>query len=335
MRIPTNTHIRIAGGNSPASVSGGDNPPLSQTKPPAGSAGCLIKKAALRAAGRCAIGRRRIEAYISHTGGNFLFCVFAAVFLVIVYISSGQIDILGSKVSKMVKIAEAAPAPAVQAFDQSQAQTRTPDQADAQAQSPVQVQAPDDSEKPFGFENTVFLGNSCIESLYTYGLALDADFFYRVGLTVRSVFTKPTVTGDIPVMDELNSREYGAIFLMFGQNELGWEYTDIFIDDYAVAVDAVKERQPGALVYIMSIPPVSENVSRKNTNGVNKQRIDEYNARLAQLAGSKNVRFLDTSPALTDANGFLPETASSDGIHLNKTYSEIWMRAIEEQMRGS
>jgi lysophospholipase L1-like esterase len=207
-------------------------------------------------------------------------------------------------------------------------------QSDQAVQPTQPTQAPEVPEQPVTFENSVFMGNSSIASLYVYGLASDADFLYRVGLTISSVFTKPTVTGTVPVLDELNGRQYDRVFLMFGQNELGWVYTDIFIDRYAAVIDAVKERQPGARVYVMSIPPVSEEVSLKNTNGINQQRIDEYNARLAELARLKGADYLDASPMLADESGFLPEDASPDGIHLNKTYSEIWMQAIKDQLKG-
>jgi lysophospholipase L1-like esterase len=134
-------------------------------------------------------------------------------------------------------------------------------------------------------------------------------------------------------MDELNHRQYDQIFLMFGQNELGWEYTDIFIDRYAAVIDAVMERQPGARIYVLSIPPVSEKVSLKNANGINQQRIEEYNARLAELARLKNADYVNVSPMLADESGFLPEDASTDGIHLNKTYSKIWLQAIKDQLK--
>jgi lysophospholipase L1-like esterase len=203
------------------------------------------------------------------------------------------------------------------------------------ADPPPPTQAPEIPEKPVSFEKSVFLGNSSIESLYVYGLALDADFFYRVGLTVSSVFTKPTVSGTVPVVDEVNGRRYDEVFLMFGQNELGWEYTDIFIDRYAGVIDAVRERQPDARIYIMSIPPVSERVSAKNVNGVNQEKVVEYNARLAELARVKGADYLNVAPMLMDERGFLPEDASSDGIHLNKAYSEIWMRAILAQVEAA
>ncbi|MDR1204206.1 MAG: GDSL-type esterase/lipase family protein [Peptococcaceae bacterium] len=260
----------------------------------------------------------KIHRFYSYFSGKTSLYACAVVIWAVIYILCGQ--------TVRISGAEAAP-PAPDTAAQA---------ALIQPGRPVPpVQPPVIPAKPASFEKSVFLGNSSIASLYVYGLVSDADFLYRVGLTVNSVFTKPTVTGTVPVMDELDGRQYGQIFLMFGQNELGWVYTDIFIDRYAAVIDAVKERQPGARIYVMSIPPVSEKVSLKNANGVNQPKIDEYNARLAELARLKNAGYLNASPALADKSGFLPEDASTDGVHLNKTYSEIWVQAIKDQLKGS
>ena len=176
--------------------------------------------------------------------------------------------------------------------------------------------------------NAVFIGNSSLDGLDIYGFIKEADFFYRIGLTVRTVFTQSTPYGTVPIMDELNGRLYDKVFLMFGQNELGWDYTDIFIEEYGKVVDAVKQRMPGAVIYILSLPPVSAAASAKNANGVNEKRIEEYNLRLSELAKAKDITWLDASDALEDERGYLPSDASSDGIHLNKTYSGKWAEAI-------
>lgn len=67
-----------------------------------------------------------------------------------------------------------------------------------------------------------------------------------VGLTVRTVFTESVAGSTIPVIDELKAKQYKTVILVFGENELGWVYPEIFKEEYAKVIDAVRERQPSA-----------------------------------------------------------------------------------------
>lgn len=182
------------------------------------------------------------------------------------------------------------------------------------------------------FENTAFVGNSCLDDLYTYGLIPEADFFFRLGLTVDQVFEKTTATGTVPVIDELNGKTYDDVFLMFGENELGWSFPDVFIEDYGKVIDAVKEKVPSAKIIVQSIFPVSRAVNQRNQEGENNERIAQYNAMLAQLCADKGVVFADVGTPLADAEGFLPDDASSDGVHPNKDYCLVWVDTLKQYL---
>ncbi len=182
------------------------------------------------------------------------------------------------------------------------------------------------------FDDAVFVGNSLMEDLYTYGGAGNADFYYRVGLTVRTVFTKPTAKGSVPVIDELKGKSYGKVLLMFGENELGWSAGSAFVTDYGKVIDAVRQRQPDATIYVQSIFPVTKAVSDRNENQVNNARIREYNNQLKQLAAQKGAVYLDVASALQDANGNLPNHAASDGVHPNRNYCMKWLDYLRQNL---
>lgn len=173
------------------------------------------------------------------------------------------------------------------------------------------------------FENSVFIGNSLVETLGCYGIIDNADFYGRVNLTVKTIFTKSTANGTVPIIDELKKKQYKKVFIMLGMNELGW-VTKSFIDAYGKVIDAVKERQPKAQIYIQSILPVSAAVSARNKDETNNARINEINALLKELAQQKNVKFIDPASALKNSAGCLPDEAAADGQHPNKKYCEIW-----------
>ena len=49
---------------------------------------------------------------------------------------------------------------------------------------------------------------------------------------------------------------------------------------------------------------------------------------ILDMAISKQVYFLDLYAFMADENGFLPEEAAFDGIHLKKSYCEKWLEYL-------
>lgn len=179
--------------------------------------------------------------------------------------------------------------------------------------------------------NAAMVGNSYLDGFVTYNVLPDTDCFFRVGLTVRTVFTKPMLNHEIPVIDELNNgKTYDKIFLIFGENELGWPNTQAFYDGYGEVIDAVRERQPEAEVYIQSILPVSKEVSEKNIDCTNNEQITKFNGLLKDLAQEKNAVYLDVASVMMDENGNLPDDAAVDGIHPGSKYYKKWAEYLEE-----
>ncbi len=175
------------------------------------------------------------------------------------------------------------------------------------------------------FENCAFVGNSIFEGLRQYGFIPYGHFFTRVGLNILTVYTQTTTNGHIPVIDELNTGSYAAVIMMFGQNELGWPNLNTFIDKYEQFLRDVWRRQPNAKLFIMGSPPVSAERSATSTTGVTNENIHLYNAQLEDLcARTANCYYISIPEVLVTASGALPNDASGDGIHLNKTYSKLW-----------
>lgn len=183
-------------------------------------------------------------------------------------------------------------------------------------------------------DGTAFIGNSNLEDLDIYGLLPDADFFYRIGLTVDDALTETTATGTVPVVEEVNGKNYDKIFLMFGNNELGWDSMQRFLDGYAQVINKVREGDPTARIYVMGILPVTKAASDEGADGVSQERIDEYNEALKQLANNNDCYFLDLGLAMKDESGYLPDDAAEDGVHLNKDYSVKWADILRNEIGG-
>ncbi|MBQ8015132.1 MAG: hypothetical protein IJ264_02985, partial [Clostridia bacterium] len=173
------------------------------------------------------------------------------------------------------------------------------------------------------FDNCAFVGNSRIISLKNYGLA--KNVFSVVGLNVDTVFTKSVSGSSVPVIDELNGKKFDKIILMFGDNECGWPNADVFVKRYSKVIAAVKERIPEAEIYLHSVLPVSNEASATSEFGCNNPTINKLNEKIKQLAVDEGIGFIEQPVALKCADGSLLTDAASDGIHLNKKYSVIWL----------
>ncbi|MBS5165547.1 MAG: hypothetical protein KHY77_07315 [Butyricicoccus pullicaecorum] len=182
------------------------------------------------------------------------------------------------------------------------------------------------------FSDVALLGNSYIDGFHIYNSLPGADCLYRVGLSVKTAFEKPMLGEQIPVIDKLLEKQYAYIFLTFGENELGWQYPEIFIEDYRKLIETVKDRQPNAKLYIQSILPVSAEVSEKNEDNTNNERIREYNELLRALAQEMQIFYLDVAAAMQDAEGNLPTDAATDGIHPGQAYNKKWADLIAQQV---
>ena len=123
--------------------------------------------------------------------------------------------------------------------------------------------------------------------------------------------------------------EFKKVYLMCGVNELGWSYPEKFKESYQQVVEEVKTTQPDATIYVQSILPVSK--EKSNSSDVyNMERVNLFNGLLQEMAEEEGVIYLDVASSVTDSEGYLPEDASTDGVHLNKAYCQIWLQYLEE-----
>lgn len=177
------------------------------------------------------------------------------------------------------------------------------------------------------FDDAVFIGDSRTEGLFLNTGLSNATSFAHMGLMVDTVFTQPliNVNGEkVPVIDALKKTAFSKVYIMLGVNETGWVYGSAFVKKYGEIVDAIREINPEAVIYIQEIMPVSKQVSDTHSY-VKNPRITEYNQLLLQLAEEKQVYYIDTASAVAEADGTLPEDAAPDGIHLVRAYCQRWL----------
>lgn len=187
------------------------------------------------------------------------------------------------------------------------------------------------SIRTFG-ENVAFIGDSRTQAFLMYAGLKDVQDYTNVGLMVDTAITKKFMTNDdgekITILDDLKKRNINTIYIMLGINELGWIYSEIFINKYEELINKISEVKPNCEIILQSIIPVTATKS-KNDTVYNNNKILEYNKLIKDMADRKGIKYIDLCPALTDENGCLPEEASTDGIHLNKEYCIKWLNCLK------
>ncbi|HIV18654.1 MAG TPA: hypothetical protein IAC82_05030 [Candidatus Merdivicinus intestinigallinarum] len=208
--------------------------------------------------------------------------------------------------------------------------------AESSAETPVSSEAKDTmaAVDESYFDDALFIGDSRTQGFILYSGLANTTSYAGKGLAVNKISTDAVVTEngqDYTVSQALenHSGEFKKVYLMFGVNELGWSYPEKFQESYQQVVQEVKKTQPDATIYVQSILPVSKEKS-DSSDIYNMERVNMFNGLLQEMAEEEGVIYLDVASSVMDSEGYLPADASTDGVHLNKEYCQIWLRYLEE-----
>lgn len=187
---------------------------------------------------------------------------------------------------------------------------------------------PDDPEN--FFENTAFIGNSFVTDLENMGILPEADFFGRVGLNLETVTELSARSGDMPAAEELCQKQYRRVFMVFGENELGWREPEVFVQKYGELIQKVKASMPGVEIYVQSVTPVTEKASETAEYGGTNENIVDINGLIQRVARENQVVYADLYGAMVNEKGCLPDDVGGDGVHFNKKYCQIWVDYLRD-----
>lgn len=177
------------------------------------------------------------------------------------------------------------------------------------------------------FDDAVFIGDSRTEGFGMYTGLKKATFYAEKGLKVDTIFENKSVKIDgskMTIVDALKKQSFGKVYIMLGVNELGWIYGDVFIDKYVKLIEEIKKAQPDAEIYIQSIIHINRDKVKNPPSYYSNKLINERNKLIKAMAKEQKVHYIDINKVLTNDSGELYKDASTDGIHLNLKYCNIW-----------
>lgn len=111
------------------------------------------------------------------------------------------------------------------------------------------------------------------------------------------------------------------VFVMAGINGLGTQPLQVFKNKYENLVQAIKAENPGITVYLQSILPVNNNIS-KNKYASN-DKINEANDIIMKIAENNECTYIDVHQ-LYYKNGVLDPSVTKDGVHLKPEAYDKW-----------
>ncbi|MBQ9412470.1 MAG: S-layer homology domain-containing protein [Oscillospiraceae bacterium] len=159
-------------------------------------------------------------------------------------------------------------------------------------------------------------------------LAQGLNFYSGLG-SVMHFYTDQyaTVATASELLDRMDGRSFRRIYLEFGLNEFSMDL-DHFQTLYGEIVDRLRQDQPGADIYVMSLTPVT--ADRNAAGNYTMERIRDFNSRLQELCRERECAYLDCCDALCDEDGWLPaEYAGWDGSpHLSEAAYRAWEKLI-------
>ena len=177
------------------------------------------------------------------------------------------------------------------------------------------------------FTDAVFLGDSRTEGFKLYSGLRDADIFAAKCINVINIYYENVISdgngGYESIMDALTCDSYSSVYIMLGINEMGYQ-PNRFIERYAKLIDDIRDIQPDTEIFLQAIIPVTQEKAESGSE-ITNTKITTFNDLLCEMAEEKSLHYIDTYTGLINEDGFLPEDASFDGIHLNTTYCVKWL----------
>ncbi len=231
-------------------------------------------------------------------------------------------------------------------FAPSEPDTSSVAEADAKKKNVKKTDSSSQQEEPVSDEQTessvshdenddlsdaLFIGDSRTVGLQNTCPYPKAVFLCNIGMHIDTALTSLDFTlsnGNAgTLIDAVSEGSYKRIFINLGLNDIGWPDTQIFIDYYTDLINELKTVQPDAEIYAEAILPVT---AARELEGdvINNTNIARFNEAIEQVCQSTGATYLDCSEAIADENGYLPEEASTDGIHLLADYCDKWLQYI-------
>lgn len=128
-----------------------------------------------------------------------------------------------------------------------------------------------------------------------------------------------------PIGDSIAQIGAKKVYIMLGMNDVGAYDVGSIMESARKLIADIKEKSPGAKIYIESVTPM---IASKEGENLNNQVIRNFNKKMKSFAEQNNYMYLDIYSVFADDKGYLKEEYCGDpgamGIHLTMAADAAW-----------
>lgn len=162
-----------------------------------------------------------------------------------------------------------------------------------------------------------------------YGALGNPQFIARGGVSVFGLLGRERLYyfrgGDCLLEDVVSASDLNSVFVLLGQNDLGFRTPKEVISNLKTLMGRVRRKNPKVEIYLQSCLPVrQESPHYSGNNGI----LRDFNKLLKPFADSRNYHYVDIAPYMENHLGSLPSGYSMDEIHPNEAGCKAWMAAL-------
>ena len=179
------------------------------------------------------------------------------------------------------------------------------------------------------FNDVCFIGHSQIVGMQRYSGLSGPDYYAVVGHKAQDVVDYGLY--QLPdgrygtLSDGLHSKSYGKVYIMLGINDSSLDKNRVekFMTPMRAILELVKETQPNAKIYLLSLVPVGRSTPMNEL--YNPDSTVFYSQLVKTLSREYDTEYIDLFRMMCDKAGyFLNSFNSGDGIHIQPDrYPEI------------
>lgn len=144
------------------------------------------------------------------------------------------------------------------------------------------------------------------------------------------------ISGDVTYgiyarLDEVLASKPAKLFLLSGTNDMKRGIPNqIIANSIKRIITRVQQESPKTKIYLQSLLPVNEAMLPKSYAAINKEKVNQLNVLLADMAKELGVNYINLHPALADENGNLKKELSIDGLHLRQPAYILWANHLKK-----
>lgn len=180
---------------------------------------------------------------------------------------------------------------------------------------------------PIGNNDIVFLGNSI-----TDGGEFN-ELFGMNNIKNRGI-RSDVIPGVERRLSQVTAGKPKKIFLLIGINDVSHGLTvNTLANRYESLVKKIRSESPGTKLYVQSVMPINNNITKYKSLIGKEKTIKQFNERIKQIAAQQGATYVDLWPALADKQGNLKRAYTNDGLHLTGAGYKAWSDAIRNLVK--